>query len=133
MSTDVIKSPINLDQFEVIKSGNTFFPALSVSNPGAGLYGTGSATTTIAHNLGYTPVILAFAQIVSSGKSYPVPLSIYSGSGATGLFHNFECYADATNFYLFCNPIVYGQTVSIAAIDYQCQYYLLKEKTKRAG
>lgn len=132
MSFDSIKSPINLANFEIMKVGAPFMPAVSVSSPGAGQFGGGTATTTIAHGLGYNPIIISFLTPVSSGRSYPMAFSIYSvPASSQAAWYNFECYADANNVYLFSQLTVYGAAFSIAANAYQVQYYLLRENIKR--
>jgi hypothetical protein len=132
MSLDTIVSPDNLDHFEIMKAGTGFFPAVTTSNPGAGNFTLGHGSTTIFHGLGYTPVIMAFLSIVGSGRTYPMPLNIYSTpTTATQGFVAFECYSDENNTYLLTDIIAYGASFAVLGSTYQAQYYLMREKIKR--
>jgi hypothetical protein len=132
MSIDTIKSAFNLATFEIVKSGNGFFPALTISNPGAGLYNYGTATTTVAHGLGFVPTILGYITDVSTGKNYIAPHTPYSvPSASTAAWYNMQIYGDKTNLYIFSWLTVYGASFSIAASAYQYQFYLLRDKGKR--
>lgn len=132
MSIDTVKDTLNLDHFEIAKSATGIFASVTTSNPGAGNYALGHASTTIAHGLGYSPVILAFLTINSTRKTYPMPLNVYTTpSSSTAGWLAFELYADETNVYLLTDVVAYGASFSTAADTYQAQYYLMKDRVKR--
>lgn len=126
-----IKTPINLDHFEIMRAATGFFPAVTTANPGAGNFALGHASTTVAHGLGYTPVIFAWLSIVSNGKTYPMPLNVYSApTSLTSAFNAFEVYSDENNTYLLTDIVAYGASFGVVANSYQAQYYLCRERVK---
>jgi hypothetical protein len=132
MSVNTIVGTENLDHFEIIKAGTGLFPGVTTSNPGAGNFVLGHGATTIFHGLGYTPVIMAFLSIVSNGRTYPMPLNVYTTpTTATNAFAAFECYSDNQNTYLLTDIVAYGASFAVLAGTYQAQYYLMREKIKR--
>lgn len=132
-NVDTIKSSVvDMQRFEIVKTGTAKWPALSVPNPGAGTWGNGQAITTIAHDLNYIPVILAYCQIVTLNKTYPVPLTIYNAPATNNAgWGNLEAWADVNNFYLASEITAFGGAYAFTANDFQCQYYLMKTKSKR--
>lgn len=133
MTVNTIKSPLDFDNFDILKSGDGFFPAVSVSSPGAGNYVTGNGTTTIAHGLGFTPILQAFLQDAATGMSYPLPVNKFIvNTSSQAAFYGLICYADQNNLYLLTELVAYGAAFSITASAYQCQFYMMRERIKRA-
>jgi hypothetical protein len=141
MSFDTVKSPLNFDRFEIIKTGVSFWPSLVVAGGGAGGFATGEAITTIAHGLGFTPVVVAYLQEVNiaSTQNFAVPSFSFFGAGSSvALWINFRVAADSTNFYIITDLMSYGVTASStllggAAGGFKCQYYLMLERVKRSS
>lgn len=137
---DTYKSPINYDRFEIVKTGNSFWPSLDVVGGGAGGFGSGEAMTTVAHGLGFTPVIVAFVQElgVAVTDNFVVPSFSYFGLGTSALWINFQVAADTNNFYIITDMMTYGVSGTShinggAAGGFICQYYLLAERVKRTS
>ena len=131
--TDSYKSPLDLNHLEIIRTSISFAPALSVSSPGAGAWLGGDATTTIAHNLGYTPVVLCYAQNLTTGKAQLAPHNVNASPSNTQIvFFTLWCYVDETNIYLVSSARCYGVGAAVTPNSYRMQYYLMREKAKRA-
>lgn len=91
-----------------------------------------STTTTVPHNLGYTPKAEAFLNnIIGSGYGIPLPMWISFGAntggtgGATeylGVIRYMTYAVDGTNFYV----LTYQSGVAIAA-NYTVTYYLYQQ------
>lgn len=137
---DQIKSPIDYDRLEILKTGNSFWPSLSVAGGGAGGFACGEAITTIAHGLGFTPVVIAFVQElgISVTDNFVVPSFSYFGLGTQALWINLQIAADSTNIYVITDMMTYGVTgtsnfLGGAAGGFICQYYLMEERVKRTS
>lgn len=136
MSVDSIKESINLDRFEIVKTGNSFWPSLSISSPGAGGFATGEFTTTIAHGLGYIPSVVAYVQETGAliTDNYIVPSFSIFGLTDIALWITLQVATDATNLYIITDIMVYGTGTTFnggAAGGFICQYYLMKERIRR--
>lgn len=137
--SETIVSPINDDRFEIVKSGYSFWPGLTVTGGGAGSWAAGEAITTIAHGLGFTPVIVAFLQEVGSTTlNFVTPSFSYFGLGTRAIWLNFQVAADATNVYIINDMMIYGFTGGNTIPGgvnggFNCQYYLLQERIKRTS
>ena len=86
---------------------------------GGANYDSGSATTTIAHGLGYIPIVLATTQ--SGG--YILPYTYRSESGAGFMQHTIEASVDGTNLYI--TDSAFGYNHADNAQDLDVYYYLL--------
>lgn len=138
MAYDSIKSSIDFDRFEIVKTGNSFWPTLAVAGGGAGGFASGEAVTTVAHGLGFIPTVVAFIQElgVSVTDNFNAPGFSYFGNGTSALWINFQLSTDANNLYVITDMMTYGVTGTStlnggAAGGFICQYYLLKERVKR--
>lgn len=133
MSIDTIKSSINSDEFEIVKSGDAFFPAINLTISGAGKYIFGEATTTIAHNLGYTPALLVNIGFDPSGSnlSLSCPYADNLVVGSFGIWLVLQAYADQTNLYLLTDMVALNTTSGVGSTDFVARYFLLKERIKR--
>jgi hypothetical protein len=137
---DTLRSSINYDRFEIAKTGNSFWPSVSVVGGGAGGWGSGEAVTTIAHGLGFTPVIVAYVQELGTNitQNFVVPSFSYFGLGTSALWINLQIATDATNIYVITDLATFGVTgtssfLGGAAGGFICQYYLLSERIKRVS
>lgn len=133
-NTQTIKSSIDLDEFEIVKSGNAQFPVLQVLDPGAGKYRAGEAITTVAHNLGYTPAFIVNISLwpgSGSTYSYTCPYQENVLDPSFGAWTLLQAYTDQTNLYLLTDYMVY-HTQTNGTSGFIAQYFLLKEKVKRA-
>jgi hypothetical protein len=133
VSIDTVKDSINVDEFEIVKQGTASFPGLTLSST-AGNFTAGEATTTVAHNLGYTPGILLNV-LLASGSSTEIRNLPYGENPVATNFGDWfvlQAYADNTNLYLLTDLLVYGNASSIVTSSFVAQYYLLKERIKRS-
>lgn len=126
MSTDTIKSPINLDNFEIVRTGNAIINAFSIGS--TGYQGTGQSSPTITHNLGFTPVVFAFKSIVSGGYA-PFPDQGYSvTTGVSGGFVLDWCTCFVDNSIVFFNRDAVGFNLAITIQSTNVKYFLCREK-----
>lgn len=128
MSLDSLKSSINLDEFEIVKTGNSSFPS-TTATAAAGNYLSVEAVTTIFHGLGFTPLI--FANVVTGTTNKPVTFYDANGSATSAYWFDNQMYADNNYLYLLTDAMVTGGVVGVGSVP--CQYYLLKEKVKRVS
>lgn len=93
-----------------------------------------STTTTLAHNLGYTPIVAAYINnITGSGYGIQLPMWISFGAntGATGgapeylgVTRYMTAAADGTNLYI----LTYSSGSALAA-NYTVTYYLYQQRS----
>lgn len=111
--------------FKVAASGFINIPSITVTNPGAGNYGSNTVTTTVSHNLGYSPAIMAFSN--SSGQYTPLPVYSASPIGTnTALWTNMTISVDTVNIYLTVTAMTVGAGTSVVSLA-NVKYYLLQE------
>lgn len=112
---------------QLVKKGTAQVVA-PAGNPGTII----STTTTVPHNLGYTPLAMAFINNVT-GAGYGIPLPIWVSFGANtggvggateylGVIRYMTFAADGTNFYV----ITYSSGVAIAT-NYTVTFYLYRQ------
>lgn len=140
MGANTFHSSINTDRFEIVKTGNSFWPSLSVVGGGASGFGTGEALTTIAHNLGYKPAVIGYVQElgVAVTQNYVTPSFSYFGNSSSALWIVFSIAADSTNLYISTTMMTWGVTGTSSLLGganggFICQYYLLREQIKRTS
>lgn len=112
--------------FKIVDSGTIVSPAISVSNPGAGNFDSGSATTTVSHSLGYIPAVIGY---ITGGASTYFPLPFHSVSGASTSCRWFTLYtiASDTDVVFQIDVTVYNQAFSLTGGEYTLNFYLLQE------
>jgi hypothetical protein len=118
------------DQLEIVRTGIITFPALAVSNPGAGNYDSGTAVTQIDHNLGYTPIVIA--SLLNNNIYYPMPfVNFTGGAGTANRWYQLNVYAvGEISIYASIEVTVTGQTWNSSASDFSAKYYLLRSSAK---
>lgn len=109
------------DVFKIVATGNINSPALSISNPGAGNFANGSATTTVAHGLSFAPLLIAFG--LDGSKYAQLPYTTY----VAGIWETFYLEVDATNVYFSVQAMVSGTGLSLPGGFVPAKYYLLQE------
>lgn len=132
-NVSTIRTPINLDTFEIVRTGHGAFPALSVPGLGAGQYNSGEAVTTIAHGLGYTPALFVNIAVASGSLTQGLPCPYLNNNLATsaGIWGILQAYADQNNVYLLSDLMTYNANGVVAANFYIAEFFLLKERIKR--
>lgn len=104
---------------------------LSTSAPGAGNFTYAETIISQAHNLGYTPLLQAYED-ATSGVALSVNLTSYSAFGGTGtgLWFDFEAYADNSSVYWIAKCLAYGQAINFSngGGGVFTKIYLLREK-----
>lgn len=117
---------------KVVNSGNVSLTTTASSRTTVGV-GLNSGEVSFAHNLGYTPIILAF----STGPSYISPLPVIDiiltiSSGNYFGESQISTYADINNIYFSWRQILTvfstaSGTPSVGGYTYGIKYYLLQE------
>ena len=109
--------------FKIVKSGTATIPAISLTTP-ANQYNGTQQSATVAHGLGYAPLVTAYYAI--SGGYAPFPDNQYSGYASNAFtLRGFTYYVDSTNLYLYENLFAYNQSSSFPSVS--VKYYLLQE------
>lgn len=119
--------------FRIVASETASVTTNSISGNAVGIYVGGSVITTIAHNLGYVPTVIASE---GDGGGGLLPFLNIVTQGGAGNPNNVERFdeitysVDTTNLYLIANQylrifVAGAQTVS--GTTYSIKYYLLKE------
>ena len=120
-----IQGSQNFDKLEIVKAGVT-----SVSSDGSAV-----TETSVAHNLGYRPIVISFLNGVSLSEGgstiysdADIPLPIYGNLTATGGFLEFIEYihaaVDNNNVYF-----IYVNAVSAVQPALPIKYYLFRERS----
>lgn len=111
----------DFDKLEIVVAGNT-----SVSSNGSTI-----SWTTIPHNLGYRPMVLAFMDDVGIGGIFSdgdIPLPTWQQANLSDTFIKFSTWlfasADTTNVY----AIMFNTTGSPVE-SFNIKYYLLRERS----
>lgn len=120
------------DTFRIVMSGSIAIPDVSGFTAAAGKFNSSSATTTVAHNLGYVPVALGASSVTGGGL---LPFTFYGPIGVSSgsiFWDYFNINSDATNIYLTHSYIGFGGTGGVTFADStgwnSVKYYLLQEK-----
>lgn len=117
----------NLESFEIVQVGTGTFPVATANYNNS--QATSSATTTIAHNLGYTPAVLAFFVIGNNFTPLPyTSMGISSSTIGNWIFVSYSVEVDSTNVYLLTQVTASGTTSGNgSASPLYMKYYLLRE------
>jgi hypothetical protein len=136
MSIDTIKTGLDYSRLEIMKVGSATLPSLSVGAVPAGNFSWGTATNTIAHGLGFAPLVISFEQNVNSNIMYN---DMHPATSLFGIFAvnraawlTRHAYADSTNVYLEYNVLFWGDG-GLTVTGFTIQYYLLREVAKRTS
>lgn len=114
--------------FKIVSSGTASFADMNISNPGAGKFSqAGSSFSSINHNLGYIPAIIAY--LYDGSYYYSLPYQSYGGSGAgtTALWYDFSCYVSSTQITFAISGLAYGTGLTLTGGTFIAKYYLLQE------
>jgi hypothetical protein len=111
--------------FKIASSGTTTPPTASTTAPGAGLWAYGNNTKTIAHGLGYLPIIMAY--ITDGSSYYSLPWTVFGLSSTTQVQHaSINVIVDATNITIYTSLLALNLTTSFGS-GLTIKYYLLQE------
>jgi len=116
------------DTFRVVAVKTGTIPSFTVSNPGAGNFGTNLVSITIPHNLGYVPAILGYATNTAGDYLLSIPWSTNSGSGTTASWTTLYYTVDNTNIYAYFEATAYGNTTYSSGGTWPVKFYLLQER-----
>lgn len=111
------------DVFKIVMSGTISLNTVSVSDAGAGLYNSNSVTTTVAHNLGYAPVVIGYINVVT--QYIAMPYTILDGAGALATWQSYSISVDQFNIYVTSQVLALHQAKT--TIPAQVKYFLLQE------
>lgn len=117
-----IASVIGQNSFVIVQVGTINTPAYSVALV-ANQYTTAHASSVVAHNLGYVPVILAFISI--GGYYIQVPYTSIGGVGTTANWTVITASVDSTNVVIDVNAMQFNG--SVTGSIYSIKYYLLQQ------
>ena len=121
----------NQDVFKIVKTGTLFLPHCSYTQTGTNQWLSGFNSSQVAHNLGFTPIIIAVTA-TSYGQYFPIPYT----SGGVGSFNNVSWESvsvstDGTNVYAQVDATGFSGTLAgtftFSSNDYTIKYYLLQE------
>ena len=115
----------NQDVFKIVQSGILTMPN-TTANTGSARYISGTVgNLTVAHGLGYAPVVFAYANF---GGGYLLLPWVTMGSISATAFtqYTFTAEVDAINIYLVANSFAYGP-VNDTYGGFPVKYFLLQE------
>lgn len=126
-----IANVIQQNSFVIVSSGTLTIPLATLAAAGStNTYFAASGSPDVYHNLGYTPVVLAFAQ--NAADEYTLMPLLYHNTGGTGGGLSIATYTvTATNSIVtgYCNFVAYGgynfTGTSTPAIN--VKYFLLQQ------
>lgn len=108
--------------FKIVSTGSATTPSGSPTTA-AGYY-AGTLTTTVAHNLGFVPMVIGAIKIGSTYYMLPTTTVITDGSSYQKAFFRFA--VDSTNVYIGKHYNGFGNSVSDST-TYSVVYYLLQQ------
>lgn len=122
-----ISNFLKTNSFKIVQEGTILSPAQSISDPGAGTWGTAAlGTTVLAHGLNSIPGLLGY--LAQPGTPYiPMPYTSTVFSGTAGRFWTLSLQVDATNLYFSSEVTVFHQSFAITTGEFTAKYYLLQE------
>lgn len=116
----------NQNVFKIVKSGTLRSPALSLSDPGVGVFDTTAAASSVPHDLGYIPAIISY--VFQPGQTYePMPFNSSNGAGNAARWYTMTSVVSVVEVYFRIEALVFHQSFSIAEGDFTMKYYLLQE------
>lgn len=123
--------------FKIVDTGVIATPDVSGFTASTGKFNATSSSNSVAHNLGYTPIVIGATSVTSSGtvtNGGILPITVYGPIGAAAgsiFWHDFNIYCDDTYVYLSHTYSGFGGTtgVTFAASSgwSSIKYYLLQE------
>lgn len=115
----------NYDRFEIVSSGSITIPTFTLNTGGANYAFNNGVTTTVAHDLGFVPSLLAFWD--NGGVYVPLPWSTTNGVGSSSfMLVNMRVTVDDT--YVYGVSDAFGYNVNSTWPVSTAKYYLLKER-----
>lgn len=134
-NTDLSKLVFNSSQntFKIVASGTAISNTYTVSGGSSGVWTNflAGGPLTIAHNLGYTPSVIAYVKITTTNQYILLPTttqSIVGNSGTGAAFNRIAVNVDSNNLYILDTTLVNGiVTTSYTAGGLNIKYFLLQE------
>lgn len=117
----------NQDIFKIIQTGTTTISAASLTTA-ANSYGLATQVSTVAHNLGYPPIVIAYSSDNISAFLNAMPFNIPTAVTSTS-FVQFEMdfSVDTQNIYFDFNLFGYNRTSTYSLGPYTIKYFVLQE------
>lgn len=115
----------DFSKLELVKVGNVSTIQYDSANPGAGNFNAEDGViATVNHNLGYTPIMLAYLE--DSDTFFQLPYEIYGDNGGTQAYWvGITPQVDSTSLIIEADVMVYGAAITIGA-GFNIKYFLLK-------
>lgn len=114
----------------VVEEGNIKTPGVTLAAPGVGNWNSDVGQVFQAHNLGYTPIVIAFLEF--GGTYIQLPYVENAGNaGTTARFLTYSVLVDATGIYVRMDLTATGPTpYTYPADQFNVKYYLLQKSAK---
>ena len=116
------------DSIELIKTGIINAAASTLTSGGAGVWSFDTQSVTVNHNLGYTPILLAYIGGFINNGFVPIPFTVMTSSSSTAVaWIEYYPLVDSTSITIYTKSQGLAYTGTAASIP--IKYYLLRQKS----